>query len=162
MATPLTICLVVLGRHVDQLEFLDVILGEQAVPHAGSKLLSAAFGSRPRGGGGASRKFHEGSAVGAYYDEVALKGLELAQNDLSRGLLDGAKVQEIFASVEALVDDLSDHRDAATIEDMLSDAGNAILRPAMMTHRPRPEFPRGPPGATRKGGSVRGWSECSR
>jgi hypothetical protein len=27
MSTPLTLCLVVLGRHVDRLEFLDVLLG---------------------------------------------------------------------------------------------------------------------------------------
>ncbi len=29
LATPLTICLVVLGRHVDRLKFLDVLLGDQ-------------------------------------------------------------------------------------------------------------------------------------
>jgi hypothetical protein len=29
MSTPLTLCLVVLGRHVDRLEFLDVLLGDR-------------------------------------------------------------------------------------------------------------------------------------
>jgi predicted PurR-regulated permease PerM len=29
LATPLTICLVVLGRHVDRLKFLDVMFGDQ-------------------------------------------------------------------------------------------------------------------------------------
>src|SRR6266403_2460995 len=29
LSTPLTVCLVVLGRHVERLEFLDVILGDQ-------------------------------------------------------------------------------------------------------------------------------------
>ena len=29
LATPLTVCLVVLGRHVDRMEFLDVMLGDR-------------------------------------------------------------------------------------------------------------------------------------
>ena len=29
MPTPMSVCLVVLGRHVDRLEFLDVMLGDQ-------------------------------------------------------------------------------------------------------------------------------------
>ena len=29
LATPLTICLVVVGRHVDRLQFLDIMLGDQ-------------------------------------------------------------------------------------------------------------------------------------
>ncbi len=29
LATPFTVCLVVLGRHVDSLEFLDVLLGDR-------------------------------------------------------------------------------------------------------------------------------------
>ena len=31
LATPLTLCLVILGRHVDRLEFLDVLLGDRAI-----------------------------------------------------------------------------------------------------------------------------------
>ena len=37
----------------------------------------------------------EERTLGAYYDEVALKGLELAQSDYSRGMLDGDKLTEI-------------------------------------------------------------------
>ena len=29
LATPLTLCLVVLGRHIERLEFLDVVLGDR-------------------------------------------------------------------------------------------------------------------------------------
>ena len=55
----------------------------------------------------------EERTLGAYYDEVALKGLELAQSDYSRGMLDGDKLIEMKASVEALVDDLSDQEETA-------------------------------------------------
>jgi predicted PurR-regulated permease PerM len=29
LSTPLTVCLVVLGRHVERLQFLDIVLGDQ-------------------------------------------------------------------------------------------------------------------------------------
>jgi len=32
LATPFTVCLVVLGRHVDSLEFLDILLGDRPPP----------------------------------------------------------------------------------------------------------------------------------
>ena len=53
LSTPLTVCVVVLGRYVPQFSFLHVLLGDEAVLAAGSELLSAPAGhGRP---GGASR-----------------------------------------------------------------------------------------------------------
>src|SRR5437764_13873681 len=36
LSTPLTVCLVVIGKHVPQLQFLDIMLGDEPVlpPHA--------------------------------------------------------------------------------------------------------------------------------
>jgi hypothetical protein len=63
--------------------------------------------------------------LSAYYDGVALKGLELAQIDLSRGAFDDARVTDMKTSVEAIVDGLSDHEDAPTASDSSSDAGGS-------------------------------------
>jgi hypothetical protein len=76
-----------------------------------------------------AESFMKDRPLGAYYDEVALKGLELAQKDLSRGSLEPTRVLEIVTSVEALVDDLSDHIDAADVEDLPSHADSAIPAP---------------------------------
>src|SRR5437762_7231727 len=54
LATPLTVCLVVLGRYLPPLRFLDILLGNQPVLSLG-KLLSAAPGTRSRGGDRAGR-----------------------------------------------------------------------------------------------------------
>ena len=40
LSTPLTVCLVVLGRHVERLAFLDVIFGDAPPLDSGRKLLS--------------------------------------------------------------------------------------------------------------------------
>ena len=39
LATPLTMCLVVLGRHVDQLKFLDVMFGMRRIRDAVAELV---------------------------------------------------------------------------------------------------------------------------
>ena len=47
LSTPLTVCLVVLGRHVPQLEFLDVILGNEPVLAPDETYFSTKLRSRP-------------------------------------------------------------------------------------------------------------------
>jgi len=49
-----------------------------------------------------------------YYDEVAIKGLALAQLDVNRGALDHAHRVRIKEAVEWVIDDLSDHDDASS------------------------------------------------
>ena len=49
--------------------------------------------------------------MSSYYDEVALKGLQLAANDLERGVLNEAQLERIRESVKQLVADLDRHSD---------------------------------------------------
>jgi len=59
LATPLTVCLVVLGRHVERLEFLDVMFGDRPAlspPEIFYQRMLADAHARPRGcGRGGSR-----------------------------------------------------------------------------------------------------------
>ncbi|UPG73777.1 AI-2E family transporter [Roseomonas gilardii subsp. gilardii] len=112
MAMPLTLCLVVLGRHVKQLEFLDVLLGDRealAPPEA--------FYQRALAGDAdglveqAELRLGNGS-LRAYYDEVALPGLALAQADAGRGALSRRRIEWVRGKVDALLEDLADHEDA--------------------------------------------------
>ena len=114
LSTPLTICLVVLGRHVESLEFLDVMLGDKPPLTPAQNFYQRLLARDPEEAAEQAEIFmKEERTLGAYYDEVALKGLELAQSDYSRGMLDGDKLIEMKASVEALVDDLSDQEETA-------------------------------------------------
>jgi predicted PurR-regulated permease PerM len=56
LSTPMTVCLVVLGRHVPQLQFLSVMLGNEPVLTPVGDILPTHFGERSRGSDGASRR----------------------------------------------------------------------------------------------------------
>ena len=49
--------------------------------------------------------------LSSYYDEVALKGLQLAANDAARGVLTEAQLEKIKVSMQDLIDDLDEHDD---------------------------------------------------
>ena len=63
LSMPLTLCLVVMGRHVERLEFLEVMLGRPACADAGGELLSTHAGGRPGRGGGVCRAAPEGAVA---------------------------------------------------------------------------------------------------
>ena len=111
LSTPLTLCLVTLGRHVDRLEFLDVLLGDTPAltPTEGfyQRILT---GDVDEMQDEAERTLKQRSLT-TYYDEVALKGLQLAANDSKRGVLNHAQLVKVKNTIKALVDGLADHDD---------------------------------------------------
>jgi predicted PurR-regulated permease PerM len=111
LATPLTICLVVLGRHVDRLKFLDVMFGDQP-PLSPSELVYQRMlaGDAMEAAEQAQEYLKEKSLV-AYYEDVLIEGLKLAQADAHGGLLVEERMQRVRDAVAEIVDDLSTHED---------------------------------------------------
>src|SRR6185437_10761951 len=52
-------------------------------------------------------------SLSSYYDEVVLKGLQLAANDVERGVVNEAQLERIREAVKQLVADLDHHDDQA-------------------------------------------------
>lgn len=113
LATPLTLCLVVLGRHVDQLEFLDVMLGDSPPLSAPELFYQRMLAGDPVEASGTAEDFLKDHALCAYVDEVALPALRLAQADFERGALDLERVERIRLSVQELVYTLGPGEDEA-------------------------------------------------
>ena len=111
LSTPLTLCLVVMGRHVKRLEFLDVMLGDRpALTPVESFYQRILAGDADEAQDHAELLLRERS-LSSYYDEVALKGLQLAANDAERGTLDQGRLERIKTTVETLIAGLADHAD---------------------------------------------------
>lgn len=109
LATPLTVCLVVLGRHVDRLEFLDIMLGDRPPLTVAESFYQRVLASDAGEAIEQAELFLHDHALATYYDEVAIKGLALAQVDLTRGALDPSQLARIEDTVGQLIEDLSEH-----------------------------------------------------
>lgn len=111
LSMPLTLCLVVLGRHVDHLQFIDVLLGDQpALTPAESFYQRMLAGDADEALDQAEVLLRERS-LSEYYDDVALGGLQMAANDSLRGVLTADQLANIRESIGAVVQDLADHDD---------------------------------------------------
>ncbi len=111
LATPLTICLVVMGRHVDSLQFLDVMFGDRPALSPPEIFYQRMLAGDPAEAVDKAEEFLKERPLSAYYDEVALKGLKLAQNDIDRKALDALHLERISLAVTELVQEFDDHED---------------------------------------------------
>ena len=111
LSTPLTLCLVVLGRHVKQLEFLNVLFGDRPALTRVENFYQRVLAGDPDEVQEHAEELLKEMSLSSYYDEVALKGLELAARDLARGVLTRPQVERIKEAVTTLVTELADYDD---------------------------------------------------
>jgi predicted PurR-regulated permease PerM len=111
LSTPLTLCLVVLGRHVARLEFLEVLLGDQPALTPVQSFYQRMLAGDPDEVGDQAEILLKEMSLTSYYDEVVLNGLRLAVIDAERGVLTPVHLARIQVSIQSLIEDLDDHED---------------------------------------------------
>lgn len=111
IATPLTLCLVVLGRHVERLEFLDVLLGDRPALTPAENLYQRMLAGDPDEALDSAEVLLKERSLTSYYDEVALRSLQLAANDATRGVLTPHQLEQVRDVSHALVQELESHDD---------------------------------------------------
>jgi predicted PurR-regulated permease PerM len=111
LSMPLTLCLVVLGRHVTRLKFIDVVLGDRPALTPIESFYQRMLAGDPDEVQDYAEVLLRDRSLSSYYDEVALKGLQLAAYDAQRGLLRPEQINAIEAGLEALCSELADHND---------------------------------------------------
>jgi predicted PurR-regulated permease PerM len=117
LSTPLTVCLVVLGRHVPQLTFLDVLLGDEPVLTPAESLYQRLLVGDPDEATERAEEFLQEQSLAAFYDEVAIAALALAEHDRVRGALDEDQRKRVVESAMLLIDNLAEHEDVAPISE---------------------------------------------
>jgi predicted PurR-regulated permease PerM len=114
LSTPLTLCLVVLARHVDQLQFIDIMLGDQPALTPQQAAYQRMLTGDPIEAIEQARAYLKEGTVIAYYEEVLVGALRLAQADAEQGRLDDVRLENIFKTVSDLVEDLGEHGNGAS------------------------------------------------
>ena len=113
IATPLTVCLVVIGRHVESLAFLEVMLGDSPPLEPPETFYQRALEGNAAELAAQARKAVGGSSLAQYYDQVAMRGLALAQADLSRDTLAFERLEAIHRQIEVLLSTLAGGQEGA-------------------------------------------------
>jgi hypothetical protein len=141
LATPFTVILVVLGRHIEGLEFLDVILGDRPALTPDQSFYQRILAGDPDEAQEHAEVLLEKHALSSYYDEVALKGLQLAANDARRGVLSRAQLEIIRQATWRLIQDLSGYDDVEPSGDRKKEAEEAEPAGSPPRERKLPERP---------------------
>ena len=111
LSTPLTLCLVVLGRHVERLEFLDVLLGDRPALTPVESFYQRILAGDPDEVQEQAEVLLKDRSLSTYYDEVAIKGLQLASRDATRGAVTEKQIDRMKAAISAVIDDLDSYED---------------------------------------------------
>lgn len=106
LATPLTICLVVMGRYVQRLAVIDIMLGDRPALSPSQIFYQRMLGGATREAAGQARELLKERALATYYDEIALEGLRLAHEDVARFAVEGERLETLRASTLGLVKSL--------------------------------------------------------
>ena len=111
VATPLTLCLVLLGQYTKRLEFLHVLLGDQPALTPPESFYQRLIAGDPAEIIDQAELQLKDRCLVEYYDDVALQGLVLAQLDADSGELPPERQTLLVDGVMELIDGLSEHED---------------------------------------------------
>jgi predicted PurR-regulated permease PerM len=128
LATPLTVCLVVVGRHVDRLQFFDVLLGNEPALTPPQLVYQRMLAGDPIEASEQAHTYLKDASLQEYYDTIMLNGLRLAEADVRLGRLDHERIARILATVSEVVDDLESHEDRVLPEADLPDTRSDLAR----------------------------------
>ncbi|WP_459695666.1 AI-2E family transporter [Acidisoma sp. C75] len=112
LSTPITLCLVVVGRHVKQLEFFDVLLGDRPALTPVETFYQRLLAHDPDEVQEQAEQLLQTRSLSAYYDSVARPGLKLAEGDIARAAMSEVQVRRLRHDIAALIEELDAWDDA--------------------------------------------------
>lgn len=110
LATPLTVCLIVMGRYVPQMSFLHVLLGDDAELAPEARFYERLLAMDQTEVRAIADRFVEGKSLVDLYDGVLLPSLSMAKHDRQKGSLEENRDSILHLSVSELLVEYSEYR----------------------------------------------------
>ena len=108
LSTPLTVCLVSVGRYIPKFNLLPILLGDEPVLTPAVRYYQRMLTLNQPEAAELAKKFLEAKkSLAELYDTMILPALVLAEQDYQRGLLDETKHKFFLQHTHILVDDLA-------------------------------------------------------
>lgn len=106
LSVPLTVCLVVLGKHFPNLAFLDILLGDEAVLTPQVQLYQRLLARDQDEAFEIVREQLQKVPMGAVFDDVMIPALASARSDFESGLISENEAASIFEVMREIVEEL--------------------------------------------------------
>ncbi len=107
LSTPLTVCIVVLGRYVPQLEFLNTLLGDEPVLPQDARLYQRLLAADQEEVSQVVDEYLAEHPVAEFYDRVLIPTLNQTQTDAQQGNLGIDRQESILQTTRILVDGIA-------------------------------------------------------
>jgi predicted PurR-regulated permease PerM len=131
LSTPLTVCVVVIGRYVPSLEFLSVMLSDDEVLRPEARFYQRLLAMDLEEATGIAEDFlKSGKPLEEVYDSVIIPALSLAEQDRHQGRLDEQRQRFIFQHTRVLVEDLAERAEELSAGNQAKTRGAAHAPPA--------------------------------
>ena len=115
MATPLTVCLVVIGKYVPQLKFFDILLGDEPVLAPSERVYQRLLAMDQEEAMEILAQYRTEMPLEQVFDDVLLPALALAEVDRHANRLDERHSLFIRNAMRQLVEELADEERVASV-----------------------------------------------
>ena len=105
LSTPLTVCLIVIGRHVPRLEFLGVLFGEETVLEPSQRLYQRILASDASDAGKLLDEQMQTKSREEVYDTVLIPALSLIEEARHSEEINASRAEQALQSLEELADE---------------------------------------------------------
>lgn len=117
LSTPLTVCLLVIGRHVPQLAFLHILLGDQAALPAHQQIYNRLIRNGVADASAIVSEAFETKGADAGLDDSLGRMVALAEADRAIGRLSSAQIEDIVAGTDDILEFVDADKATALAED---------------------------------------------
>ncbi|MGF7161248.1 putative PurR-regulated permease PerM/methylmalonyl-CoA mutase cobalamin-binding subunit [Rhodoligotrophos appendicifer] len=134
LATPLTVCLIVIGRYVPHLDFLSVLLGSDPVLAPEERMYQRLLAGNSEEALEIAERYVEENSALSFYDQVALPALRIAEDDRQRNAGDLVHRRRIADGVVMIMQEIAEQEAGEEVEPEdepeAADAQSTPARPA--------------------------------
>jgi len=125
LATPLTVCLLVIGTHVPQLSFLHILLGNEPVFEPKRRVYQRLLAGDQEEAGELIDDDLQSKPLVEVYDTLVIPALALAETDWHRGELDEGRYTFILQSLKEMIQERSEDQQEVPVKEGVANGNRA-------------------------------------
>jgi predicted PurR-regulated permease PerM len=107
LATPLTVCVAVMGRYIPEMGYLNVLLGVEPVLAPEARFYQRLVALDQEEASRLAEEYVQEHGIASLYDTILIPALSLAESDRHQGALDPARERFVFDTTRQIVEELA-------------------------------------------------------